>query len=726
MVIIVNYIKGKFKQSIFKGDTGYNVGLFKISETNDPEMEELVKKSVTFTGYFADLTIDDTYIFYGSLVYHDRYGYQYSVTSYEKIMPTGHDAIIEFLTSPLIKGCGEKTAEKIVNILGDNAIEKIKENINNLDLIPRLTDSKKKSIYNSILKYYESNETIIKLKEYGFTIKESMKLINIYGNGILNIVENNIYSLIDIIDFKTLDKIYLNIYKETTNLRILACIVETMKRITFNNGDTYSYKDEIIKSLYEYFNISIDSTEYFSMLSNEEQIVIKDDKYYLRDYYEAEINIAKNLGGINKKEVYPEKNLKKYLKKLESELDIKYNEEQINAITSIFENNITIITGGPGTGKTTIINGILNLYKMVYKLTDSGLTNKVALIAPTGRASKRMSETTNFGASTIHRYLKWNKENNTFGINEFNKNNHELVIIDETSMIDTILFDSLLKGLKRNVKIVFVGDEYQLPSVSPGLVLNDLIESNKFKHVRLNNIYRQSNNSYIPILAQEIKNKELTEFLDKKDDYNFIECNTKDIKRIVLDIAKKSLDKGLNDNNIQILAPMYKGEIGIDNLNINLQNIFNPHDDNLNEVVIGTITYRVNDKVLNLVNDVDKGIYNGDIGYIYDIDINSKSDFIRVNFDNNIVSFKRDELASIKHAYAISVHKAQGSEFDHVIMPISKTYSKMLYNKLIYTGISRAKKSLIIIGSKEAFIYSVDNDYSNSRKTSLLEILTNN
>ncbi len=726
MVIIVNYIKGKFKQSIFKGDTGYNVGLFKITETNDPEMEELVKKSVTFTGYFADLTIDDSYIFYGSLVYHDRYGYQYSVTSYEKIVPTGHDAIIDFLTSPLIKGCGEKTAEKIVNTLGDNAIEKIKENINNLDLIPKLTDAKKKSIYNSILKYYESNETIIKLKEYGFTIKESMKLINIYGNGILNIVENNVYSLIDIIDFKTLDKIYLNIYKETTNLRILACLVETMKRITFNNGDTYSYKDEITKSLYEYFNISIDSSEYFSMLSNEGQIVIKNNKYYLREYYEAETNIVKNLEAINKKEIYPEKNLKKYLKKLEGELDIKYNDEQISAITSIFENNITIITGGPGTGKTTIINGILNLYKLVYKLTDSGLANKVALIAPTGRAAKRMSETTNFGASTIHRYLKWNKENNTFGINEFNKNNHELVIIDETSMIDTILFDSLLKGLKRNVKIVFVGDEYQLPSVSPGLILNDLIESNKFKHVRLNNIYRQSNNSYIPVLAQEIKNKELSDYLDKKDDYNFIECNTRDIKRIVLDIAKKSLDKGLNDNNIQILAPMYKGEIGIDNLNINLQNIFNPHDDNLNEAVIGTITYRVNDKILNLVNDVDKGIYNGDIGYIYDIDINSKSDFIRVNFDNNIVSFKRDELTSIKHAYAISVHKAQGSEFDHVIMPISKTYSKMLYNKLIYTGISRAKKSLIIIGSKEAFIYSVDNDYSNSRKTSLLEILTNN
>ena len=552
-----------------------------------------------------------------------------------------------------------------------------------------------------------------------------MKLINIYGNGILNIVENNIYSLVDVIDFKVLDKIYLNIYKETTNLRILACIIETMKRVNFNTGDTYSYKDEIIKNLYDYFNISIESSEYFSMLSNDGKLIIKDDKYYLREYYDAEINIVKNLVSINNKDTNVYKNIDKYIKVLEDDFSIKYNEEQVNAITSVFSNNIVIITGGPGTGKTTIINGILNLYRLVNKYTFEGLNNKVALIAPTGRASKRMSETTNFGACTIHRYLKWNKENNTFGVNEFNKTDHELVIIDETSMIDTILFDSLLKGLRKNVKIVFVGDEYQLPSVSPGLILNDLIESNCFKHVRLNNIYRQSKNSYIPILASEIKEKNLTNYLEKKDDYNFIECNTRDIKNIVLDIAKKSLDKGLDDSNIQVLAPMYKGEIGIDNLNSNLQNIFNPHRDDIDEVVIGTIIYRINDKVLNLVNDVEKGIYNGDIGYIYDIDINSKSDFLKVNFDNNIVSFKRDELISIRHAYAISVHKAQGSEFDHVIIPVSKTYNKMLYNKLIYTGVSRAKKSLILIGNKDAFMYSVANDYGTSRKTSLLEVLVN-
>ena len=721
----MNYIKGKFKQSIYKSDAGYNVGLFKISETNDPEMEIFIKKTVTFTGYFSELNPDDTYMMYGSLIYHDRYGYQYTVASYEKVLPTGKDAIIEFLTSPLIKGCGEKTAIKIVDVLGDNAIEKIKENINNLDLIPKLSDAKKQSIYKSILKYYESNETIIKLKEYGFSIKDSMKLINIYGNGILNIVENNIYSLINEIDFKTLDKIYLNIYKETTNLRILACIIETMKRLTFKTGDTYSYKDEIINSLNDEFSILIDKDDYFSMLNNEGKIIIDKDKYYLREYYDAENNIVKNLFDIKTSNIFKEKDTSKYIKSIEKENNIKYNKEQIDAITSIFKDNIVIITGGPGTGKTTIINGMLNLYKKVFKYTDNGLISRVALIAPTGRASKRMSEACKFGACTIHRYLKWNKENNTFGINEFNKTNDELIIVDETSMIDTILFDSLLKGLRKNVKLVLVGDEHQLPSVSPGLVLNDLINSKKFTHIRLNNIYRQSEDSYIPILANEIKNKHLGNFLEKKDDYNFIECNTRDIKNLISDIAKKSIDKGLDEENIQILAPMYKGEIGIDNLNIILQDIFNPHSNHLKEIQIGTIIYRVNDKVLNLVNDVDKGIYNGDIGYIYDIDINSKSDFLKVNFDNNIVSFKREELQSIKHAYVISIHKAQGSEFDHVIMPISKNYNKMLYNKLVYTGISRAKKSLTIIGSSEAFKYSVNNNYSINRKTSLMNMLMN-
>lgn len=721
----MNYIKGKFKQTIFRSDVGYTVGLIKISDTDDEEMKTFIKKTVTFTGYFSELDIDDTYIMYGSLNYHDRYGYQYNVLSYEKIMPEGKDAIVEFLTSPLIKGCGEKTAIKIVEILGNNAIEEIKNNPNSLDLIPRMKESKKKSIYNSILKYYESNETIIKLKEYGFSIKDAMKLINTYGNSIISIINDNIYNLIDIIEFKVLDKIYLNIFKETTDTRILACIIETMKRITFLKGDIYSNKDEILYNLYKEFNININDESYFSKLVCDNKIYVIQNKYYLKEYYEAEINIVNNLYLLNNKKVKEINNLDKYLDKVESIDGIQYNLEQKEAIKAIFLNNIVIITGGPGTGKTTIVKGILNMFKLVNKLSDDMIANKVALIAPTGRASKRLAETTNFKSCTIHRFLKWNKESDSFGINEYNKVYEELIIVDETSMIDTLLFDSLLKGLNSYAKIVLVGDEFQLPSVSPGLVLNDLVNSKKFKHIKLNNIYRQSLNSYIPLLAREIKMHELENFMGKKDDYNFIECNTHDIKNIIKDIAKKSLDKGLKENDIQILIPMYKGEIGIDNINMHLQSIFNPHEDNKLEVSIGTITYRINDKVLNLVNDIDKGIYNGDIGYIYDIDINSKNDFIRINFDNNIVSFKRDELNFIKHAYAISIHKSQGSEFNHVILPISKTYNKMLYNKLIYTAISRAKKSLTIVGSKEAFIMSVNNDYSIDRKTTLKEILMN-
>ena len=374
----------------------------------------------------------------------------------------------------------------------------------------------------------------------------------------------------------------------------------------------------------------------------------------------------------------------------------------------------------------TIINGILKLYKEVNKYTTEGLINKVALIAPTGRASKKMTESTGFYASTIHRYLKWNKETNTFGINEFNKNSHELIIVDETSMIDTVLFDNLLKGIRNNAKLILVGDEYQLPSVSPGLVLNDLIDSKKFTHINLKNIYRQSPDSYIPLLAKEIKNKKLINFLEKKDDYSFIECNTKNIKGLIKDISYKCIDKQLLEDNVQVLAPMYKGEIGIDNLNILLQNIYNPHSSQKKEIKIGDVIYRIDDKVINLVNDPDKNIYNGDIGYIVDIDINSKSNFLTINFDNNIAYLKRDELSTIKHAYVMSIHKAQGSEFDHVILPISKVYSKMLYNKLIYTAISRAKKSLTIIGSKEAFIYAVNNNYSIERKTTLKSILMNN
>ena len=411
-------------------------------------------------------------------------------------------------------------------------------------------------------------------------------------------------------------------------------------------------------------------------------------------------------------------NIDEKLKELEEKLKINYNETQEKAIKGALNNNITIISGGPGTGKTTIINAIVKLYIEKEKLGSADIMETIALLAPTGRAAKKMNSSTGIPAYTIHRYLKWYKDSNEFVYNEFNKTHHKLIIVDEVSMIDVDLFNALLNGINSNIKLILVGDTFQLPSVGPGLVLNELIESDYFNYIPLNQIYRQSDNSYIPFLAKEIKNNDLSEeFLTKKDDYNFVNVDSSNIKKAIMQITNYSLSKGLDERNVQVLAPMYKGDAGIDALNVILQNIYNPSKRNKEEVIYGDFIYREDDKVLQLVNDLDNNVFNGDIGFIERITGNK----IIIDFDGNKVEYEKKDLKNIKHAYAISIHKSQGSEFMHVIMPISTSYYKMLYNKLIYTGVSRAKKSLTLVGDPTAFQRAVNNNYSSSRKTSLKE-----
>ena len=332
-----------------------------------------------------------------------------------------------------------------------------------------------------------------------------------------------------------------------------------------------------------------------------------------------------------------------------------------------------------------------------------------------------MSDLTGLPASTIHRYLKWDKNTGRFEYNEYNKHTEKLLIIDEVSMIDTELFDALLKGIDENARLVIVGDDNQLPSVGPGLILTDLINSECFNHIPLKEIYRQSAGSSIPYLCQSIKNHDLTEdSISRKEDFAFLPVDNHLVKDTVKEICKISKKRGIDENNIQILAPMYKGENGIDNLNIILQELFNPKDDRKNEIRIGDVTYREGDKVLQLVNDPDNNIYNGDIGYISSINPQNKDELLMVNFYGNGVFYKREALINLKHAYAITIHKSQGSEFDHVIMPITMNYGRMLYNKLLYTGISRAKKSLTLLGNARAFYMGTNNDYSLNRKTDLV------
>ena len=711
---------------IFESENGYKVGLFRIKEATQEDMLDYVNKTITFTGYFADVNGDDYYKLFGNYVFNEKYGNQYQVSSYEREEPKGKDAVMEFLSSSLVKGCGEKTAQAIVDTLGEDALALIKEDMNNLLKVPGISEVKAKRIYNSIVKYQSTDQIIVELKKLGFTINEALSILNKWGESSLEIVQNDIYKLIDIIDFTKLDQVFLAMKDADAKERVLACIIESFKRLGFKNGDTYTLFEELFSNIRNEFKIFISDIEldnYLRELELARETVIEDDKYFLTEYYEAEENIAYNLELISRHKAERVTHFDDLLAAVQLEYDVKYNVDQKKAIKNALTNRVSIITGGPGTGKTTIINSIVKLYVRIHNLNYKDVINDIALLAPTGRAAKKMSDSTGLGAMTIHRYLKWNKEKNEFQINEYNKNYHKLIIVDETSMIDTLLFDSLLKGINHNITLVLVGDSNQLPSVGPGMVLSDLIASEKFTHTTLEQIYRQSDNSYIPILAKEIKERDLSvEFTKQKDDYNFLKASGLQIKEMVRKICLMSQEKGLTDADIQVLAPMYKGENGIDNLNVLLQDIFNPKSEDKKEAKVGDVIYRVKDKVLQLVNDPDNNIFNGDIGYISNISTvmsPKKKEVFTIDFDGNEVVYAREDLINIKHAYAITIHKSQGSEFQHVIMPVSKNYYKMLYNKLIYTGVSRAKKSLIIIGEEESFVMATNNDYSTNRKTNL-------
>ena len=728
----MSYVIGKIKKIIYNNETnGYLVAIFRTSEVSDDNAQLYTKKSITIAGNLLDYKLETLVKLEGKFIDHEKYGEQFSFTSYEYMLPTENDDIKEFLSSKFIQGCGKKTAAKIVEIYGSNSIEIIKENKFALDKVEGITPSKRDTIYESIVSYSKSSDIILKLKNLGFSIEEAGKIYAKYKDNIEDIINNNIYLLNEIIDFKRLDIIFLNNYEDKLDKRrVKACILESMNNISTTNGDIYYDKNSVYTTLNKLFNIYIEYEmyiEYLEELENELFIVIDEDKCYLQENYEDEIVISEKLKNIEQKKIKTDDFLEK-ITKLEKKLHITYNDDQKKAITSALNNNITIISGGPGTGKTTIINAIVKLYIEKNKLNNIRVLEEIALLAPTGRAAKKMSTSTGLPASTIHRYLKWNKETNDFMINENYKNFQKLIIIDEVSMIDTHLFASLLKGIHNYVKIILVGDVNQLPSVGPGLTLSDLINSDLFNYIPLNQIYRQSDNSYIPYLAREIKNKDLQEeFINKKDDYNFIIVENKNILSSIKQIIEAGISKGYDENNLQILAPKYRGDNGIDSLNNMLCNLFNPVKGQ-RKISYGDVIYKEGDKVLQLVNDTDNNVFNGDIGFIKSIATISdpyKKEIISIDYDGNIVMYQRKDLKNIRHAYAITIHKSQGSEFDHVIMPVSFSYGNMLYNKLLYTGVSRAKKSLILIGEPQAFYRGTLNDYGNIRKTSLQEKLIN-
>lgn len=731
------YIKGTFKKNIFNSDNGYVIGLIKIKETNDSSLEDYINKTITFTGYFAQLTEDDLYIFYGDGVHHPKYGFQYQVEEYERIKPEDKDGIVEFLSSDLFPGIGEKIAIKIVDTLGEQALDKILEDKSVLNQVPKLSSQKIDTIYQILSKYEESHKIVVYLTELGFNMKDALDIYNKYKASTIIVLENNIFDIIDEIEnisFLKVDEISKKLnFEFNDSRRIKACIIYEMENITFKTGNTYLEYSVIKKEVYNYLKFDINEEDFQNLIDElrlEGKIIVENEQYYLKDIYQAEQTVVNKIKILSEKNEIKYKKIDEKLNQLEEYNQIEYNEKQKEAIKKALSNHLLIITGGPGTGKTTIIKAIVEMYRVMNNYGYDELIEHLALLAPTGRASKRMSESTNLPATTIHRFLKWNKDNNEFLMNEYNKDFSDFIIVDEVSMIDINLLSSLMKGLTNNIQLIFVGDADQLPSVGPGQILKDLIDSEVIDTVKLDLLYRQSEDSYINRFAIEIKENNISpDFKKMKDDYAFLECSNTAIKNTLKNLCEQIVQKGYDNKKIQILAPMYMGENGIDNLNKILQNVFNPKSKEKEELILGDIVFRENDKILQLVNMPDENVFNGDIGKIMKIIPANKSDSkkseIYVDYDGMIVKYLPKDFNKIKHGFVITIHKSQGSEFDLVILPISHSYNRMLYRKLIYTAVTRAKKKLILIGEEQAFLYGVANNNEMIRKTDLKNKLEN-
>ena len=722
------YIKGIFIQDIFTNSSnGYTVGLIRVKESDE---EENINKVITFTGIFDELKYKTTYKMEGQFTNHPKYGRQFQVESYEIVLPTDEEEIIEFLSSDLFP-IGERTAEKIVSKLGKNTINEILNNPESLKEIPRLTQNKIDRIVDTLNEYQMTSHIVLELSKLGFSTKNAISILKKYNDNSMKVIDNNIYQILDDIDitFKELDEIARNYgYELNDERRLEALTISIMNAITFNNGDTFLSFDEIYNYILKNTdNLSHEDFEYILLkLNKKNKIVIEDKRYYLYEHYEAEKYIANRIYNLNKLETRKLPKLESKINQIELVNNIKYDESQRTAIMKSLNNNFTIITGGPGTGKTTIIKCIVRLLIDLIKVNP----DKIALLAPTGRAARKLMETTEIPAYTIHKYLRWDKESNSFEVDEYYPNKEQYIIVDESSMIDTILFSSLLKGTLQNSKIILIGDYYQLPSVSQGQVLKDLIDSNCLDVIKLNCLYRQSDDSYITTLAYEIKNKEISEnFLSKYDDYNFVVCSQEKTVDVIEEVVKKAIKKGYQEKDIQVLAPIYKTSSGIDSLNKRLQEIINPKNPEKNEISSGEIIYREGDKILQLVNDPDNFISNGDIGYIETIIPSSisksKKNELIINFDGTKVTYTPKDFINIMHGYAISVHKSQGGEFKMVVMPFVPSFKRMLYNKLVYTAVTRAKEKLILVGDPASFLYGIKNDYIENRKTTLKLFLEN-
>lgn len=703
----MNFISGEFKKDIFCGTNGYLVALFKVKDT---DLLEYKNKTITVVGNFVENREFDSFKLYGNLVEHNKFGEQFNVIKYEKLKKEGKENIVNFLSSDLFKGIGITKAVNIYKKFKDDSLDVIKNNSEKLFEVKGISIKDVNVLHDTLVSYESTYSNILKLTDVGFSMNDALKITTVYLSDIDDLINNKLYELYFNLDisFNTIDKIALRIaYLKTDKLRLKSLIIYTFKLVTESIGHIFLYLDELYKYVIKINKEEIDTKLFLSIITSliDEKLLTKEDKrYYLTSDYLDEVYIAKEVVNRLKNKKITEKDIK-IVEEIEDKLNISYNNNQKDAILQSLKNNFLVITGGPGTGKTTVIYGI---YRALKKDNPK---MKIKLLAPTGRASKRLSELTLEEASTIHRFLEWNKDSNTFSLNEHNKSDTNIIIVDEFSMVNNSLFASLLRALKPDTKIILVGDKDQLPSVGSGNLLFDIISSID-NVVYLKELYRQAKESSIVKLAYAVN---LDKKLETESDDELIIKEEGDILDSLKEIALNHVKDDYKE--FQVLVPLYKGSHGINNINKVLQEVFNKKDILKNEKIINDVIYREKDKVIQLVNMPDNNVFNGDIGIIEKITDKE----ILVDFDGNKVKYTSSTYNSFALAYAISIHKSQGSEFKTCIIPLSTSYSIMLYRKLYYTAITRAKKKLYLIGNKNILSLAAKNNTSSIRNTYLKE-----
>ncbi len=696
------------------------------------------KELVTAVGVLPHIDAGETLRLIGHFDFHSSFGRQFKIRLCERAMPKSTADLLKYLSSGAVKGIGPSTAAKIVEKFGEATFDVLENHPDRLSQIRGISETKAKQISKTFREQFAIREIMIRLEHYGMSTSECLRAFKTLGNKTIDIVESNPYLLCDErigIGFERADAIANNLTRQPDgNFRIRAGLVYILKH-NLSNGHTCVPRHALIKSASMFLEAALeDISDQIDVAIENKQLIEDDindtDFIFLPHIYAAEKRICDRIKLMVQFPPAGSKTLARDLEKIQKDHNIRYEAKQLEAITTAIEKGTLILTGGPGTGKTTTINGIIELFE------TQGL--KTALCAPTGRAAKRMSEVTGKEAKTIHRLLEVefdSDENQTFARNIRNPLDVQAIVVDELSMVDVCLFASLIEALPLGCRLVMVGDANQLPPVGSGNVLHDLISSNLLPTVELSEVFRQAMQSLIVSNAHKIVNGFDIETNNKDNDFFFMERSvSSSVAQTVTDLMVTRLPKAYGYSpfeNIQILCPSRKGETGTININRLVQANINPPSPQKNEIAFQGKIFREGDKIMQIKNNYDivwhkdgesgTGIFNGDIGILEKVDLHTG--VMTINFDDKITEYPTESFSELELAYAITVHKSQGNEFDAVVMPIFSLPPQLAYRNLLYTAVTRAKKHMIIVGSRRETKEMIANNKKAKRYSALKAML---